>query len=76
MQAFLGGKDVAEFGFGGGVVALLGHHPGDLAPGGQHVRLLGAVDAQLGGEDVAVFGFGGDMVALLSHHHGNVVPEN
>jgi hypothetical protein len=47
-----GGQDVAEFGFGPGMIPPLRHHPGDLVPGDQRVRVIGAQHAQLGGQDI------------------------
>ena len=69
-----GGEDVAVLGLGPGVIPPLCHHPGDLVPGGQRVRVVGAQHPQPGGEDVPVFGLGRGVIPLRGHLQGDLVP--
>ena len=52
------GQHVPVFGLGRGVIPPLGHLQGDLVPGGQRVRVVGAEHPQPGGQHVPVLGLG------------------
>ena len=64
-----GGQHVPVFGLGRGVIPPLGHLQGDLVPGGQRVRVVGAEHPQLGGQHVPELGLGRGVIASGGHLH-------